>query len=449
MGSLKSARFSPEWLAGALARLAITTADPLLVGFSGGLDSTALLHALAKLSWPALRAVHIDHGLRPESKAWGVQAMRTAHDLGVPCEVVTVNIAQRGQGIEASARAARYEALGATMGPQEVLVVAHHANDQAETMILQLLRGTGLAGAAGMSPVRPFGGGRLVRPLLDMTRAALADYAATEGLSFIEDDSNTDLRFARNYIRHAVWPVLERRWPKGHEALGRGARHLQSAQRLLLAYVDEDVRRCTDHNGALLLSPMRILSQEAQAWVLRSWIRRQGGLAPSETSCQAILAAFRIIPRSRQQMLRLRGGGALRRYRERVLWADSVAPAVPVAWRGIWELPAAYPIPGGDRQLVARPMRGQGLSADRLADRSLVVCSRTFGARVYLPGRGHRSLKKFLQELGIAPWERARVVLVFDASALIAIPGYWVCENYKAGPEERGWALAIETVGTL
>ena len=445
---MKSARFSPGWLATSLARLAITTSDPVLVGFSGGVDSVALLHALSCLSWPTLRAVHINHGLQPEAQAWGVQVTQMARDCGVSCEVLAVDVITQGQGVEASARVARYKALASYMKPLEVLVVAHHADDQAETVLLQLLRGTGLAGAAGMVPIKAFARGRLARPLLDITHAALAHYVESEGLAFIQDKSNADLRFSRNYIRHAVWPAIARRWPRGHEALARGAHHVQEAQHLLDGYVKEDLKRCTNEKGDLVLPPLKALSPQAQAWVLRGWIREQGGLAPSTDSCNAILAALRITPRSRQQVLRLAGGGIMLRYRERVSWARSVEPINPLSWTGVWELPADYPLPGASGWLRGYEVLGQGLSAARLLGRPLTVSSRMAGARVYIPGRGHRSLKKFLQELGIAPWDRARAVFVFDAEALIAIPGYWTCDRYKARPGERGWVLAIETVGT-
>jgi len=448
MGSLKSARFSPGWLATALAKLAITGSDPILVGFSGGLDSTALLHALSRLSWPALRAVHINHGLQPEAAIWGMQAIQRARDWGVPCEVLTVNIGNQGHGIEASARAARYKALAAYMAPEEVLVVAHHADDQAETIVLQLLRGTGLAGAAGMAPIRTFAKGRLARPLLEMTHEALADYVVAEGLPFIQDESNADLRFSRNYIRHEVWPAIARRWPKGHEAVARGARHLQAAQHLLESYVKADLERCMDEQGDLILPQLRSLSDDAQAWVLRSWLGRHGRPAPSEKSCNAILAALSIIPRSRQQVLRLPGGGTVRRYRDRVSWADAGESSGASSWQGVWVPPADYPLPEAGKRLTGREALGQGLSRERLMGRPLTVRSRVAGARVYIPGRGHRSLKKFLQELGVAPWDRARAIFVFDAEALIAIPGYWLSNSYKALPGERGWVLAIETAGT-
>ncbi len=446
---MKNANFSGEWLAGSLAKIGIGASDPLLVAFSGGLDSTVLLHALSQLARPALRAVHINHGLQPGAQAWSELAVQKAAEYGVACEVVTVEVRRQGQGWEAAARTARYEALASCLRSGEVLVVAHHANDQAETVLLQLLRGAGLAGAGGMIPVRPFGGGRLARPLLGIGHAALAQYAAREGLSFVTDESNADARFARNYIRRAVWPLIAARWPKAHEALVRGARLGHEAHALLGQYLALDVRRCTDAEGALLLAEFCALNPSAQPFVLRAWIQERGGRAPSESSCRTVLTALRIIPRSRLQVLRLPGGGVLRRYRDRAFWGVDTVPAeAPGPWDGLWDPTCDYPLPGTQRRLVAYEVRGQGLRRDQLSGRPLVVKSRVPGARVLIPGRGHRTLKKLLQELGVAPWERAGAVFVFDAEALIAIPGYWVCDQFRAGPLDWGLVLTIETIET-
>ena len=376
-------------------------------------------------------------------------AIQKANEYGVACEVLTVKVRSQGQGWEAAARAARYEALASCLRPEEVLLVAHHASDQAETVLLQLLRGAGLSGAGGMVSVRSFGGGRLARPLLGMGRAALAEYAASEGLDFVTDRSNEDTRFARNYIRHKVWPLIKTRWPKAHEALARGARLGREAHELLQQYLALDVKRCTDGEGALSLNEFRALATGAQAFVLRAWIHERGGRPPSESSCNTILAALRIIPRSRLQVLRLPGGGVLRRYRDRVFWGAGMPPAQTLGpWSGLWDPACAYSLPGTRRRLVAREVHGQGLGRDRLLGRPLVVKSRTPGGRVFIPGRGHRDLRKLLQEFGVPPWERAGTVFVFDAEALIAIPGYWICDRFRAGPQELGLVLTIETIET-
>ncbi len=442
-------RFSREWLSVSLAKIGIAASDPLLVAFSGGLDSTVLLHALSQLSRPALRAVHINHGLQPQAQAWSDLAVQKASEYGVVCEVLRVTVRKQGQGWEAAARTARYEALASCLRPSEVLIVAHHANDQAETVLLQLLRGAGLSGAGGMVPIKPFGGGRLARPLLDISREALAQYAASEGLGFVTDGSNADLRFARNYIRHAVWPLIAARWPKAQAALARGARLGHEAHELLQSYLALDVKRCTDVSGALLLSEFCALDPAAQAFVLRAWIQEHKGRPPSESSCHTILAALRIIPRSRQQVLRLPGGGVLRRYRDRAFWGVVMEPVEALGpFSGLWDTACDYQLPGTGKRLVGREIQGQGLRWDRLSGKPLAIRSRVPGARVLIPGRGHRSLKKLLQELGVAPWERAQAVFVFDAEALVAIPGYWVCDQYKAGPLERGLVLTIETIET-
>lgn len=441
---MKSDEFSPERLAADLERLGVLPDSPVLVGFSGGLDSTALLHALSRLKWPAVRAIHINHDLHPWAERWSEHAASAARNMGVVCDVVTVVVRAMGKGTEAAARAARYEALRAHMRETESLVVAHHAHDQAETLLLQLLRGAGLRGAGGMVPVRSFGPGRLVRPLLNVGRPALAAYVAREGLGFVEDPSNRETRFARNYLRQKVWPVIERRWPLGYQAMGRASAHLQAAERLLEAYVGDDLRRCRHTSGDLLVPPFLALSADAQPFVLRLWIQTQGGPALTEHKCREILKAIAMVPRSHHQVLRLGENYTVRRYRDRVSWGATPLSVLKAPGEGLWRPPSDYRIEGDGRRLVIHESLGLGLRVDRLAAKTLSVSGRVLGARVFISGRGHRPLKKFLQELGIAPWERDSLILVFDGPALIAIPGFWLCDSYRAGPHDRGWVLGVE-----
>lgn len=446
---MKDDDFSPERLAADLERLGVMPHAPILVGFSGGLDSTALLHALSRLKWRAVRALHINHRLQPLAERWGQHAVSAARNMGVICEVVAVTVHATDEGTEAAARAARYEAMAAHMREGESLVVAHHAHDQAETLLFQLLRGTGLRGAGGMVPVRPWGPGRLVRPLLHIGRPALAAYVAREGVAFVEDPSNRETRFARNYLRQKVWPVIEQRWPRGYQAMDRATGHFQAAERLLEAYLGDDLRRCRDSSGDLLIPAFLALSRDAQPFVLRRWIQLQGGPAVSDRKCQEVLDALVTVPRSHHQVLRLGGNHVMRRYRNRVSCVAAEPGLEPVAsgpsGEGSWQPPSDYLIGGDGPRLVVHEARGLGLRADRLVGKTLTISRRAPGARVFIPGRGHRSLKKFLQELGIPPWERDAVVLVFDGPALIAIPGFWLSTLYGAGPHERGWALSVES----
>jgi tRNA(Ile)-lysidine synthase len=262
----------------------------LCVAFSGGADSTALLAALSQLPWRprSLRALHIDHRLHAASRRWSAHCRRIARRLQVPLAVRTASIARtRGESLEAAARAERYRLLAAALDPGEALLTAHHQDDQLETVLLQLLRGAGVAGLAAMPEVAPFGRGLLVRPLLTLTRAALVEWLRAQGLTWVEDASNAELRPDRNYLRARVLPLIRERWPAAAATVSRSACHAAEAQRLLglLGEADAGSARV----GALLATKMlRRLPPERRRNALRFWISAAGALTPPATRLDEI-----------------------------------------------------------------------------------------------------------------------------------------------------------------
>ena len=236
--------FTPELLQARLAELEILADKPsrFVIAFSGGLDSTALAHALSSAGTGVpIIAIHIDHGLHDDSARWSEHCKAFAESLGIEyrSRKVTVQL-ESGKGPEASAREARYTALHADLEHGDWLLSAHHREDQAETLLLNLVRGSGPAGIAGIGAIRRFGPGWLARPLLDTDRGSLQDYADRHGLDWIEDPSNTDRRFDRNFLRHDILPRLKARWPDIAARLQRSASHAGEAATLLadLAAID-------------------------------------------------------------------------------------------------------------------------------------------------------------------------------------------------------------------
>ena len=233
----KPEEFGARWLGRRLGELLPGfTERELCVAFSGGADSTALLAALRALRHQprALRAVHVDHGLHPDSRSWGERALEVARALSVPCEVLEARVTRtRGESPEARARAARYRLLAGTLRPGEVLLTAHHEDDQLETVLLMLLRGAGVAGLAAMPALAPFARGLLARPLLTRSRAELVAFVRQAGLPYVEDPSNRDEAPDRNFLRWRVLPVVRERWPGVAATVGRTARHAAEAQQLL------------------------------------------------------------------------------------------------------------------------------------------------------------------------------------------------------------------------
>ena len=293
---------------------------PLLVAFSGGPDSTALLLAVHELLEESgrerLRAAHIDHGLQTESANWAEHCRARAGALGVPLACREVEVQADGRGVEAAARRARYEALAELMQPGECLLTAHHQDDQWETLLLRMLRGTGIAGLAGIRDKRRFGPGWLLRPLLDVPGADLAAWLERKGVESIEDPSNRDTGFDRSLLRNEVLPQLRRRWPGGGATAGRLSRLASETRELLQALAERDGRGIArdDHidcEGLLALSPAR------RANLLRERLTALDIAAPSEARLNAALDMLLNAAPDRQPQARW-GGVRLTRRRGRI-----------------------------------------------------------------------------------------------------------------------------------
>ena len=286
--------FSPQRLRQSLSEIlgaARVAPASCCVALSGGLDSTVLLVALAaeapRLGF-GLRAMHVDHGLHPDAGSWSRRCLELAAALGVPCEVASVDArAAGGESPEEAAREARYAALAERLRPGEVLLTAHHADDQLETVLLQWLRGGGLAAVAGMRPLSTFASGWLVRPLLEWTRAELHEWAGKERLEWLEDPSNADPRFDRNYLRLAVLPALRARWPAAARTVGRVA--VQAAEALdLEAEVAAAGLAGLADGETLALNGLATLPAARQRLLLRAWLRSRGLDPPSAATLESL-----------------------------------------------------------------------------------------------------------------------------------------------------------------
>ena len=253
-------KFGPDWLVSRFAALVPAYPDvSLCVALSGGVDSTALLGALAarRSTFARVRALHVDHGLRPAAKEWARHCRSLARRVHVPLKVLTTRVERgRGESLEAAAREARYRLLASALEPGEVLLTAHHSDDQLETVLLQLFRGSGLPGLAGMPAQAPFAKGWLVRPLLSRSRAELENWAREKQLTWVDDDSNADDQLDRNYLRLHVLPRIRERWPGSATAVARSARHAAEAQTLLDALALADVDRAR-YGEALSVKTLR------------------------------------------------------------------------------------------------------------------------------------------------------------------------------------------------
>jgi tRNA(Ile)-lysidine synthase len=412
----------------------------LCLAFSGGRDSTALLSALAALRSRAgfeLRAVHVNHQLQPGAAAWASAALAMATRLRVPARVLKVRVATRGASIEASARAARYHALREQLGSGEWLLTAHHQEDQLETLLLQLLRGAGLAGLAAMPAALSFGRGRLLRPLLTVSRAALADYARRQRLAWAEDSSNQDPRFDRNFLRATVLPPLLQRWPAAATTVSRAAAHLAEAQGLLEQQADRQLEPLQAGN-ALSIRALRRLEAAEQRNVLRRWFKRLALPAP-DTARLTELQQGLLVARHDAMPLLAWPGVEVRRGGD-ALHAMAPLPALPVPRPWHWQRRRILALAGvGTLSLVDDP-HGD-IALERLPLK-LQVAFRHGGERLTTTN-GHKPLKNLLQESELAAWLRGRLPLLYAGERLLAVAGVWRAPMLAPAARERRRARLV------
>ncbi len=389
---------------------------PVLLGYSGGLDSSVLLHLLAAdpSLHGGLRALHVDHGLHPDSAGWAAHCRDTCARLGVPLAIERVAVREDGRGLEAAARSARHAAFAAALAPGEVLALAHHADDQAETFLLRALRASGPDGLAAMQAWRAHGRGWLWRPLLGTGRDALLAHARAHAIAWLEDPSNVDPRFDRNFLRTRVLPQLRERWPQAASAFARSAALCAEASHLLR---DADARALDSVRGdgdqVLDAGALQALPRERRARVLRMWIERLG-LPPLPANGIGQVEATLLQAAAGAEAEFAWSGARLRRWRQ-WLHAGAADRALPAQWETAWDGSAPLPLPGGGALRLA--------GAERF-DAPVRVHARQGGERIRLPGRDHHhALKRVLQERDVPPWERERLPLLSAADGTLLAAG--------------------------
>jgi len=451
--------FTPHRLAASLDRLlaAVPAASRersprLCIALSGGLDSTVLLVALAQLVHEGklnahLRAIHVDHALQADSAQWARACYELARTHGVAFDDVRVVVPRvAGQSPEAAAREARYAALAGRLEPGEVLLTAHHADDQLETILLQWLRGGGLRAIAGMAPLGRFGATAWhARPLLEFTRDELAAWAGKQGLGWQEDPSNLDRRFDRNYLRLEVLPALRQRWPAVAATAGRVADFARDAHEAEAACVAEDLPR-VQAGATIELDALQALPEPRQRAVLRAWLAGLG-LPPASARTLAALrrdmtiAAADRIPATRWP------GVVVRRYRGR-LHAEAAGDAEPN--EGSWSTVGGETYVWSTGSSIALlPDVGVGLSRERMPGR--VDVRRRTGGEAFLPAGSahHRPLRKWLQEHDVLPWRRENLPLLFAGDRLIAVADLGVAAEFAARSDEPSWRVAWHRHGAV
>ncbi len=407
-----------------------------VVAFSGGLDSTVLTHALADIGKDddtALIAVYVDHGLQRESAHWGDRCKAFAEALGVEFTGLRVAVdLQSGLGLEAAAREARYSALRDLIEPGDWLLSAHHRDDQAETVLLNLMRGSGPAGLAGILPVRRFSSGWLVRPLLDTPREELREYATRHALEWIIDPSNLDQQFDRNYLRHEVLPRFAARWPDAANRIRRSAQLAGEAAQLLRDLARMDAEAFGDREDRLPIDALTALTPARQRNVLRHVLFELGLPMPGARQLTQIVDEVIHAREDAQPQVAWRGGMARRHGGNLYLMSAADQQAKPRS--GVTIAGKKLALGGGLGKLRLKPGAARGLS-EHVVAQGLELRYRVGGEKIKPAGQSHtRKLKKLLQEENIVPWMRDRLPLVFAGDELVAVADLWIADSALSEP---------------
>lgn len=402
------------------AALGTHTTGTLYVGYSGGLDSTVLLHAAHSLCPGRVVALHVNHGLVAEARSWQRHCAALCRDWQI--ELVSREVSVGAGNVEAAARAARYAFFTEMLNAADVLLLAHHQDDQAETVLLRGAQGRGLI---GMPARRPLGRGSLLRPLLGLPRTVLQAYARGRKLDWVEDPTNADVALDRNYLRAHVMPALRARWPRIGAALEDILAQRRSLDEWLLAGLDTE-------SGSLAVDDLRGESAAVAAELLRVWLQSLNVVAPSQRALQSFVAQLDA-PVDRQPALDL-NAGSLRRYRDRIHHVPD-PPAVDASYAV--QLPGSLALPHGVLDVARSSAVAAGGFAPAGAVRVVFRRDRA-GCGDTLRLRGHRrDLKKLLQDAGVAPWERDCYPLLADSAGIVAIPGIAYRDAEPVAQSER------------
>lgn len=404
-------------------------AGRMYVGYSGGVDSHVLLHLLASDAGlrPQLTAVYVHHGLQTAADDWHAHCQHQCRQLGVAYRMLTVDARpEPGESPEAAARAARYAAFRQLLQAGDELLFAQHREDQAETLLLQLLRGAGPHGLAGMPRRTAFGRGWLQRPLLHIGKAQILAYASRHGLHWVEDPSNQSCDFDRNYLRHQVIPVLKNRWPAMDKTLARAAGHCAAAARLLDTWAAAELPRLLSPAGDnLALAVWRGYDADQRHWLLRRWLQVRGLRPVSTAGLQALVEQVIDADAAAEPELHLQQQ-IIARYRDHLYCLPQTdwQPQAPQVWPS-----SAVQITLAGGQVVSRMPAGQGIATALWHAHQVTLDCRRGGESIRLPGRqGSRSLKKLYQAAGIPPWERRLRPLVYLDGKLAAVAGLWIAD---------------------
>ncbi|WKA63444.1 tRNA lysidine(34) synthetase TilS [Pectobacterium aroidearum] len=415
----------------------------ILLAYSGGLDSSVLLHLLVAVrqrSGLAIRAAYIHHGLNPLADSWAEHCRQQCERWRVSFASLPVVVEAQNGGIEAGARTARYQALQAHLQEGETLLTAQHLDDQSETFLLALKRGSGPAGLSAMAAQSTLGQHRLIRPLLGFSRLQLEAYALRHQLHWIEDDSNQDERFDRNFLRRQILPRLTQRWPHFSSAVARSAELCAEQEQLLDELLEESLQRLCQPDGALSIDGLVPLSPVRRFALLRRWLAQQGATMPSREQLQRLWDEVAMSRQDAEPVLQL-NQQQIRRFRQYLYLLPLMASLQDriLPWQ-----PTSCPLSLPDN-LGTLLLADSGMTVRAPENGETVSIRFSTRGTVHIVGRAHgRHIKKLWQELGVPPWWRGRTPLVFYNEQLIAAVGRFVTWEGQVREHQLVWHIVWE-----
>ena len=424
------------------------------IAYSGGVDSTVLLHLLSRLRDTVkfqLVALHVNHGIHPHSDEWSVHCANYCESLGIDFRSTRLDLGKlRKRTSESDARTGRYAWFKQQLGENELLLTAHHQDDQAETFLLNLMRGAGARGLAAIQPCSRFASGWLLRPLLAHSRQQIIQYASNHNLTHIDDPSNLDVDYDRNYLRHVVLPSLSERWPAAVQQIHKATKQLSQSRHLLDALAKLDSEACrTEGTGFLSIGcqlnvrQLQNLDRSRQVNLLRYWARQNLKSEPGRIALDEFIDTALFHDKDFAELTW--SNRCIYRYQDVLylaLTAKNTCALDPVEW----DLTKPLILEQAGLKLVPRKVNKSGLSAEKLVG-GVTVRFRTGAERIVLPDRAHSSsLKKLFQQHLIPPWERNQLPLIYCQDELAAVVPWLISGRFKAVDNEPGISISIDRI---
>ena len=415
------------------------TQNRVFIAYSGGLDSHVLLHLCASLEslQHKITAVYVHHGLQSDADGWHVHCAETAEQLEIEFLGLRVNAtAKTGESPEEAARHARYAALSGLLEEDDVVLTGQHREDQLETVLLQLFRGAGVQGLSGMPLQMSCGKGKLVRPLLNVSQQALRDYAQRHALTWVEDQSNLDNDYDRNFLRNLVVPLLKERWPAIDKTVSRSARLCAETYTLVSTVVDDLFQQVFDRKDqTIVINSLQEFDRFSRQLVIRRWFQEFKLRMPAESVVERIYTEVVGARIDRDPKLQEQGY-FIRRYRDKLYLLQETA-AIDTGEQFIWPSRQGVLKLAGNGSLQVLEA-ASGIDAHIWRDAHVTVAYRQGGESLRLHGRkGSHSLKKLFQEAGIPPWERDNIPLVFIDGQLAAVGGMYLGQEFCSQQSEE------------